>query len=100
MRSNWVQDLVVSHHTIDLYKQYRKHLGPIRYFILIESQKLVCPAHVCKLMGFGRVSWVTPLLTVYKLSRKVKLDWFLKSTVLPNEHKEQIRNLDRPPEVG
>ena len=42
---------------------------------------------VCKLLGFGKVAWVAPLLTVYKLSRKVRLSWFLKSAVLPDEYK-------------
>src|SRR5689334_15639801 len=32
-------DLVYSELTADLFCQYRKHLGPIRYFILIQSQK-------------------------------------------------------------
>ena len=91
------QDLVKSHYTIDLYKQYRKHLGLIRYMFLIESQKLVCPPHVQKLLGLGKVVWVTPLLIIYKLSRRIKLDWFLKSVLLPQAYKKQIRDLDRVP---
>jgi len=91
------QDLEKSHYTIDLYKQYRKHLGFVRYKLLIESQKLVVPAHAKQLLNLGRFSWLTPILAVYKLSRKIKMDWFLKSIVLPAEYKKQIKELDIEP---
>ena len=91
------QDLEKSHYTVDLYKQYRKHLGFVRYILLKESQKLVVPKHVDKLLNLGNFSWITPVLAVYKLSRKIKMDWFLKSIVLPAEYKKQIKELDIVP---
>jgi hypothetical protein len=36
-------DLVKSEHTVDLYKQYRKHLGAARFLVLCESQKMILP---------------------------------------------------------
>jgi hypothetical protein len=90
-------DLLKTHYTVDLYKQYRKHLGFVRFGLLKESQKLVIPSHVNKLLRLGRFSWITPILGVYKLSRKVKLDWFLKSIVLPRQYKKQIKDLDVVP---
>jgi hypothetical protein len=91
------QDLEKSHYTTDLYKQYKKHLGSFRYRLLIESQKLVVPGRVNDLLHLGRFSWITPLLFFYKLSRKIKLDWFLKSLVLPRKYKKQIKDLDIEP---
>jgi uncharacterized protein (DUF2236 family) len=91
------QDLVKSKYTKDLYKQYKKHLGWFRYQLLIESQKLVVPRRVNELLSLGSFSWITPILFTYKLSRKVKLDWFLKSLVLPKEYKKQIKDLDIVP---
>jgi hypothetical protein len=91
------QDLQKSHYTVDLYKQYKRHLGNIRFFILKESQKLVVPQRVRTLLGFGKFSWVSPLLFFYKLSRKIKMDNFLKSIILPQDYKEQIRELDVKP---
>lgn len=91
------QDLVKSDYTIDLYKQYRKHLGPVRYVLLKESQKLVVPKHASDLLGLRKFSWLTPILAVYKLSRMIKLDWFLKSLVMPAKYKKQIRQLDIVP---
>ena len=88
------QDLEKSIYTGDLYKQYKKHLGWFRFLLLIESQKLVVPGRVRELLNMNRYSWLTPILGIYKLSRKIKLDWFLKSLVLPNQYKRQIKDLD------
>lgn len=98
MRNDHMQkDLQKSHYTVDLYKQYKKHLGSVRFFILKESQKLVVPQQVKTLLGLGKFSWVTPLLFFYKLSRKINMDNFLKSIILPQDYKEQIRALDVKP---
>ncbi len=91
------QDLQKGNYTIDLYKQYRKHLGGLRYWLLKESQQLVVPPIVNQLLQLGTFSWLTPILFVYKLSRTVRLDWFLKSLVLPKEYKKQIKDLDIVP---
>ncbi len=91
------QDLVKSDYTIDLYKQYRKHLGWMRYALLIELQKLVVPSHAKRLLKLHNYSWLPPILAIYKLSRKIKLDWFMKSLVLPNTYKKQIKELDIAP---
>jgi len=88
------KDLVLSDLTIDLFKQYRKHLGWMRYRLLIESQKLVVPSHAKQLLKMGTVSWISPILYLYKLSRKIRLDWFLKSLVLPKTYQKQIKELD------
>lgn len=88
------EDLVKSDFTVDLYKQYRKHLGAFRYWLLCESQKLVVPETARRLLGLKGFSFVSPLLWIYKLSRKIGLDGFLKSLVMPAKYREQIRNLD------
>jgi ER-bound oxygenase mpaB/B'/Rubber oxygenase, catalytic domain len=90
-------DLQKSHFTVDLYQQYKKHLGNIRFFLLEESQKLVVPQQVKTLLGFGKFSWVTPLLFFYKLSRKIRMDSFLKSIILPAAYKKEISELDVTP---
>jgi hypothetical protein len=84
-------------YTVDLFKQYRKHLGPVRYFLLREAQKLVAPRQVKKLLEYSRISVIKPVIPVYKLSRRVKLDWFFKSLILPSNYKKQIKDLDVAP---
>jgi len=88
------ENLQKSHYTSDLFKQYKKHLGPIRFKVLIESQKLVVPSIVKKLLHFGNFSLLTPVIPMYKISRLIKLDWVLKSILLPSDYKAQINELD------
>ncbi len=87
-------DLQRSTYTDDLFRQYRKHLGAVRFLILIESQKLVVPKPVKSLMEFRNQSLLTPLLSLYKISRLVKLDWLLKEMILPSKYKTEIKSLD------
>lgn len=89
------QDLAYSHYSKDLYKQYKKHLGIVRYRLLLEAQALVCPQRVRELVCFNRVSILKPMLGVYKMSRTVNLDGLLKSAILPSDYKTEIRDLDR-----
>lgn len=89
-----LQDLVKSNLTIDLYKQYKFHLGSVRYKLLLEAQKLVMPEKVNELLQSGKISLLRPVLGLYKLLKKIKLDAFLKSAILPKEYKAQIRELD------
>lgn len=91
------QNLVKSDLTSDLYRQYRKHLGPVRYWSLKQVQILVVPEQVRSLLRLGTLPLLTPALILYKLSRKLKLDWLLKSLLLPAQYKEEIRNLDVAP---
>lgn len=90
-------DLQKSKYTEDLYRQYRKHLGATRFKILKESQKLVVPPHVSKLLGLSHTKWVTPLLAAYKLGRVIRLDEVIKAAILPPEYKKQIKELDKFP---
>jgi hypothetical protein len=80
--------------TIDLFKQYKKHLGPIRYQFLVQGQILVVPPIVNELLQLGKFSWLGLILPPYLLSRKLKLDWLIKSVILPGKYKVQIRDLD------
>lgn len=90
------QDLLKSHYTVDLYRQYRKHLGPFRYALLKEAQVLVVPAKVRQLLRFRKMSLLMPVIPVYKLSRLVALDRVLKAAILPRDYQPQIKALDQP----
>lgn len=95
MRSHHLkQHLAKSDFTIDLYRQYKKHLGLIRYKLLLQSQILVVPEEVNKLLELGKFSYIKFPLIIYKGFRKAGLDWFLKSIILPDKYKREIRALD------
>ena len=87
-------DLQHTHFTADLYKQYRKHLGPVRYWLLLESQKLVVPEIVQELMSFKKVKWMSLIIPFYKFSRTFKLDGLIKLIILPAKYKTEIKALD------
>ena len=95
MRNEHLQNnLEKSHHTVDLFKQYKKHLGWFRYKVLKEGQILVVPQRVNELLALGKFSLLKPIVPLYKLSRKMKLDWLIKSLLLPRDYKAQIMDLD------
>ncbi len=89
-----MENLQKSEFTADLFKQYKKHLGAMRFTVLLEGQKLVCPTRVKELLQFKDFSLLTPVVPAYKVSRLMKMDWLLKSILLPSDYKEQIKELD------
>lgn len=89
-----LEDLQRSEFSIDLFRQYKKHLGATRFKVLIEAQKLVIPARVKELLNFNDLSLLTPAVPLYKISRLMKMDWIIKKILLPSEYMDQIRELD------
>ena len=95
MRDSHLQaNLTKSKFTNDLYLQYKKHLGPVRYMIVLQVQYKLSPVLVTKLLNLKRKFWFDPLLKLYKFSTLFKADRVLKSALLPNEYRARIRALD------
>jgi hypothetical protein len=88
------EDLEKTNYTVDLFLQYKKHLGGFRYRLLLEGQKLVIPQRVAGLLNLGQFSGLTPILPLYKFSRILRLDGMIKSLILPRDYKKQISDLD------
>jgi uncharacterized protein (DUF2236 family) len=97
-KAHLTADLQKSDHTADLFKQYKKHLGAMRFKVLIEGQKLVVPERVKELLQWSGFSLLTPVMTVYKVSRLMKMDWLLKNILLPADYKDQVNELDVQPD--
>lgn len=97
MRSkHLLQDLQYSDYTNDLFNQYKKHLGTMRYKILLEAQTLVAPTQVRKLLGLRKFSFLNPVISLYKLSKIMKIDGLLKNFIFPSMYKNEINALDTP----
>lgn len=94
-RSHLEQNLEVGDYTRDLYRRYRKHLGPFRYRLLLETQIYITPEKVRKLLSLRKFSLLTLLIPPYKLSRRIKLDRVLRSVILPAAYREEINSLDQ-----
>ena len=84
-------------YTTDLFAQYRKHLGSFPYWLLLERQKLVVPDRVRHCLEMKRFSWLLIILPLYKFSRFLGIDRWVKSIILPADYKKQIRDLDLIP---
>lgn len=89
------QNMQHSYYTDDLFKQYLKHLGPIRYMILRQVQTLVIPVKVRDLLGLRKISLIHPLLALYSVSRIIKVDWLLRALLLPSKYKKEINQMDQ-----
>ncbi|MDH7461054.1 oxygenase MpaB family protein [Chitinophagaceae bacterium 26-R-25] len=87
-------NLQYSKYTADLFKQYKKHLGRFRYYILLESQKLVANTVVLEHLGLRKGSAIAPLVNVYKIFRRINAEWFIQSILLPAQYKTQIRQMN------
>jgi hypothetical protein len=91
------EDLQKSDYTEDLFVQYKKHLGAMRFKVLLEGQKLVVPNQVKQLLNFKNFSLLTPAVPLYKVSRVMKTDWLLRHLLLPSDYKDQINALNIHP---
>jgi hypothetical protein len=88
------KDLEKSVYTHDLFSQYEKHLGAFRFRILKEAQILVVPERVRRLLGFRKFSLLAPVLPAYRLSRRMGVDEWVKSLLLPDEYIKEIKSLN------
>ncbi len=95
MRKNHLeQHLIYGEYTKDLYREYSKHLGWVRYRLLLETQILISPKKVRRLLMLRNISFLSPLIVCYKISRYINLDWLLKELILPQKYKNEIRAMD------
>jgi hypothetical protein len=88
------QDLQYSAYTQDLFRQYRKHLGPVRYMLLKQAQSLVVPSLVKRSLKLPPAILLSVALPFYQLCKKLHLDGFMKNLILPPNYKKQIKALD------
>lgn len=89
-----IADLQHSTYTDDLFDQYKKHLGTARYRILLEAQTLVVPSKVRELLDFRKVSFLYPLVAIYRVLRYLKMDGVLRFFVIPVKYQKEVKELD------
>lgn len=87
-------NLEKSDFTIDLFEQYKKHLGAVRFSILLECQKLLVPDQVKKMLKFNRFSILSPEIPIYRFSRKWNADEIIKKIIMPTKYQIQIQKLN------
>lgn len=88
------EHLVYSKFTYDLFAQYRVHLGPFRYQVMLQVQALLLPPFVKELLGIKEHKLFFLILFAYKLANKIRVGHFCRSLLLPREYKKHITLLD------
>jgi uncharacterized protein (DUF2236 family) len=89
------QNLICSEFTADLYRQYKKHLGLLRYSLVKQIQVLLVPKTVSNLLSLKQSIWIQPLLGSYKILRRLKLEAPFRNALLPTLYKKQVLELDK-----
>ena len=88
------RDLLHGDGTQALYAQYRKHLGPWRYHLLLAIQSILTPAHVLGLLRLKRAEWLRPLLWFYPVLVRARLRAIVQQLLIPPTHLAGVRALD------
>jgi hypothetical protein len=88
------RDLAYGEGTAELYAQYRKHLGPWRYELLLRIQAVLAPAHVRGLLKLGRAEWLRPLVRFYPTLVRVGLRSTIQRLLMPSRYLSAVRDID------
>jgi hypothetical protein len=88
------RDLVRGEGTAALYAQYRIHLGPWRYRLLLRIQAILAPEHVRSLLGLKSAEWLRPLLRVYPILVSAGLRSIVQRLLMPARYLPAVRGLD------
>ena len=88
------RDLQHSHGTEALYGQYRNHLGPWRYRLLLRIQAMLAPDHVRGLLGLKPAAWLRPLLRLYSILVRAGVRPIIQRLLMPSRYLAAVRGLD------
>ncbi|HEY4062138.1 MAG TPA: oxygenase MpaB family protein [Puia sp.] len=95
MRAKYLQEnLVRSDFSVDLYRQYHRHLGSFRYQLLLQAQTLLVPKRVRQLLSLSSFPFLWPAVQLYKGLRLLRLDGRLKNGLVPTPWRTQVGKLD------
>jgi hypothetical protein len=89
-------DLAHGEGTEALYAQYRKHLGPWRYHLLLRLQSILTPERVLGLLRLKRAAWLRPLVRLYPLLVRAGLRSLIQWLLMPSAYLPAVRALDHP----
>jgi hypothetical protein len=89
------RDLVHGEGTIELYRQYRAHLGWCRFQMLRAVQSVIVPAHVLHLLDENRAGWIRPLLRLYPVLAGAGFRPLVRHLLMPAKYLAAVDGLDR-----
>lgn len=92
--SHLCRDLLYSDATEALYAQYRSHLGPWRYRLLLLVQAILAPVHVRGLLRLKSAESLRPLLRVHPILVRAGLRPIIQRLLMPSRYLAAVRRLD------
>ncbi|RRB07352.1 oxygenase MpaB family protein [Larkinella rosea] len=89
------RDLVHSPFTDKLFERYREELGNWRYGLLLQSQSLLVPEMVKKLLPLPERPVLASMMWLYKVLEKLQLRAITQRILMPTAYLKQVQELDR-----
>ena len=89
------QDLAPGTLTQELYAQYRRHLGPWRFALLLQVQSVLVPGHVRKLLNLSPTPWLRHTIPLYRMLVRIGLRPLIRGALLPTRYVPEVRRLDQ-----
>ena len=90
-----VRDLAYSEHTSLLFQQYRRHLGPWRYHLLLQVQALLVPAEVRRLLHLSPNNLFSGFVSAYGIVELCNLQSVVHGLLIPPQYWDEVRRFDR-----
>ena len=90
-------DLAPSLYTTDLYRQYRRHLGGLRYELMRHVQGQLVPPAVRAQLALPGGAELRPVLALYRAGRSLPPVKLLRAALLPGAYRARIAALDGAP---
>jgi len=89
------RDLVYSRNTSLLFRQYRRHLGVWRYYLLLQVQALLVPNEVRRLLHLSPNKFLSSLVRTYGIVERCNLQSVVHSLLIPPQYWAEVRKFDR-----
>ena len=90
-----LRDLSYGKYTAMLFQSYRRHLGVLRYQLLLQVQALLVPKHVSRLLQMKPNPIVSGLVDTYGLVSSLGLQSLVHGLLIPPRHWDDVRKFDR-----
>jgi len=94
-RRHLVRDLAYSEHTSLLFQQYRRHLGPWRYHLLLQVQALLVPDEVRRLLHLSPNNLFSGFVSAYGIVELCNLQSVVHGLLIPPQYWDEVRRFDR-----
>jgi uncharacterized protein (DUF2236 family) len=94
-RRHLERDLNYSQHTSRLFKQYRRHLGPWRYRLLLQVQAVLAPEEVRRLLHLRPNKLMEGVVQTYGFISPLNLQTMVHTLLIPPRYWPEIRGFAR-----